>query len=324
MISLLVGDDVYAISKKLSEFKTSLDPTWINFNYHRFNAEALEEAIDCALTRALGRGRAKLVVVEDCNFKQFTEETLKILQLISQVTEQTHLVFVASGIDKRLKVAKFLLSQGKLFEFDLIPPWRTDLIAKAIGTLCRGMGLSLDRNIIEYLAGAIGNDSARVEAELHKLASYSNGGKLSVEEVRSLVPSTTQNSLQLAEAIRESNLTKAVNLLQELLEKETFPLAICATLITQFRTWMWVKAALVGGVKQDAEIARICQIANPKRVYFLKQEVASTTLKSLSSAVSMLLDLEASLKQGQKGVFILPSILAITKLFAHKKARLVR
>lgn len=316
MISLLVGDDFYAINKKLSEFKTSLDPAWINFNYHRFNASALEEALDCALTRALGRGKAKLVVVEDCNFKQFTEETLKILQLISQVPEQTHLVLVASGIDKRLKVAKFLLAQGKLFEFDLIPPWRTDLIAKSIGTLCRGMGLSLDKNIIEYLASAIGNDSARAEAELHKLASYSNGGKLSVEEVRSLVPSTTQNSLQLAEAIRESNLTKAVNLLQELLEKETFPLAICATLITQFRTWMWVKAALVGGVKQDAEIAKICQIANPKRVYFLKQEVSGVGLRSFAQAMSMLLELEVALKGGRKGDFMLTGILAIARVFS--------
>lgn len=324
MISLLVGDDVHAINKKLSDFKKSLDPAWINFNYHRFQASALEEAIDCALTRTLGREKGKLVVVEECNFKQFTEEALKILQLISQVPEQTHLVFVAPTIDKRLKVSKFLLAQGKLFEFDLIPPWRTDLITKSIGTQAKGMGLSLDRNIIEYLAGAIGNDSARAEAELHKLASYSNGGKLSVEEVRSLVPSTTQNSLQLAEAIRENNPKRAVNLLQELLEKETFPLAICATLITQFRTWMWVKTAIVGGVKQDTEIARICQIANPKRVYFLKREIASTPMKSLSSAVSMLLDLEAALKLGQKEDFMLPAILVIARLFACKRARRVK
>lgn len=316
MISLLVGDDVYAINKKLSELKKSLDPAWISFNYHQFNASALEDAIDCALTRAFGRGKAKLVVVEECNFKQFTEEELKILQLISQVREGTHLVFVASGIDKRLKVAKFLLSQGKLFEFDLIPPWRTDLIAKSIGSQCREMGFWLNRNIIEYLAGAIGNDSVRAEAELKKLASYSDGGKLSIEEVLALVPSTTQNSLQLASAIRESNATKAVNLLQDLLEKETFPLAICATLITQFRTWMWVKAALVGGVKQDAEIARICQIANPKRVYFLKQEVSGVSLGSLIRAMSMLLELEVALKGGKKGDLMLTAELAIVRVFS--------
>ncbi|MEQ9667466.1 DNA polymerase III subunit delta [Coleofasciculus sp. G2-EDA-02] len=319
MISLLVGDDFHAINKKLAAFKRSLDHAWINFNYHRFKSSALDEAIDCALTPALGMRKAKLVVVEECNFKQFTEEMMQILQLLPQVPQQTHLVFLAPAIDKRLKVSKFLLSQGKLFEFDLIPPWRTDLIAQSIRTQGRTMGLSLEKNIVEYLAGAIGNDSARAESELKKLASYSNGTKLNLKEVRSLVPSTTQNSLQLAEAIRENNCKRAVKLLQGLLEKETFPLAICATLITQFRTWMWVKAALVGGVRQDAEIAKICEISNPKRVYFLKREVASIPLKSLTQAVSLLLDLEASLKCGRKGDSMLVEILAINRLFADDK-----
>jgi DNA polymerase-3 subunit delta len=138
--------------------------------------------------------------------------------------------------------------------------------------------------------------------------------------VRSLVPSTTQNSLQLAVALRENNSKRAVYLLFDLLAIETFPLAICATLIAQFRTWLWVKAAIVGGVKQDAEIARICQIANPKRVYFLKKEVAAASLTSLSSAVSLLLDLEGSLKLGRKGDSMLPAILAIAQLFPPKKA----
>jgi len=35
MISLLVGDDLHAIHKKLSAFKKNLDPAWIGFNYHR-------------------------------------------------------------------------------------------------------------------------------------------------------------------------------------------------------------------------------------------------------------------------------------------------
>lgn len=321
MISLLIGDDLHAIHKKLSAFKKNLDPAWIGFNYHRFDASALNEAVDCALTPALGTEKAKLVVVEGCNFKQFTEEALEVLQLLPQVPEKTHLFFVAPSIDKRLKVAKFLLSQAKLFEFDLIPPWRTDLIARSIRTQALAIGLSLNSNAIDYLAVAIGNNPARAESELHKLATLSSGASLTLNQVRSLVPSTTQNSLQLAEALRENNSKRAVYLLLDLLAIETFPLAICATLIAQFRTWLWVKAAIVGGVKQDAEIARICQIANPKRVYFLRKEVAAASLTSLSSAVSLLLDLEGSLKLGRKGDSMLPAILAITQLFPSKKAR---
>ncbi|OCR01438.1 DNA polymerase III subunit delta [Oscillatoriales cyanobacterium USR001] len=321
MISLLIGDDLHAIQKKLSAFKKSLDPTWISFNYHRFDATALDEAINCALTPAVGTEKAKLVAIEGCNFKQFTSEVLDVLPLLPQIPEKTHLVFIASSIDKRLKVAKFLLSQAKLFEFDLIPPWRRDLISHSIRNQALTIGLSLNSNVIDYLAVAIGNNSARAESELYKLATYSRGTNLTLKEVRSLVPSTTQNSLQLAEALRENNCKIAVYLLQELLAIGTFPLAICATLITQFRTWLWVKAAIVGGVKQDAEIAQICQIANPKRVYFLRKEVAGASVTSLAAAMSLLLDLEASLKLGRKGDFMLPVILAIAQLFSPKKVK---
>ena len=56
-------------------------------------------------------------------------------------------------------------------------------------------------------------------------------------------------------------------------------------------------------------------------MYLLRKEVAAASLTSLSSAVSLLLDLEGSLKLGCKGDSMLPAILAIAQLFPPKKAR---
>jgi len=53
-------------------------------------------------------------------------------------------------------------------------------------------------------------------------------------------------------------------------------------------------------------------------VYFLRKEVAAASLTSLSSAVSLLLDLEGSLKLGGKGDSMLPAILAIAQLFPRE------
>lgn len=315
MIALLIGDDRYAIQKKLTSFKSALDPAWIAFNYHRFPQSSLSDAIDCALTTPFGGLKAKLVVVENCNFKQFDDDMLKTLSLLPQIPAYSQLVFVAPFIDKRLKVSKFLLSHSKLLEFMLIPSWRTDLIAQSISKQAKSLKLQLDNNIVDYLALAIGNDSARAESELHKLAIYESGCRLTETEVQALVPSQTQNSLQLAEAIRENNPRNVMTLLNELLARAELPLVICATLFTQFRTWLWVKAAMVNGVKLDSEIAKVCQIANPKRVYFLKQEVAATSELALVQAVTLLLDLEVSLKRGDGADSMLPSILAIARLF---------
>ena len=315
MIALLVGDDQYAIRKKLTSFKSALDPAWTAFNYHRFPQSSLSDAIDCALTIAFGTLKAKLIVVEDCNFKQFDDKMLKTLSLLPQIPDFSHLVFVAPSIDKRLKVSKFLISYAELLEFMLIPQWRTDLIAQSISAQAKSVKLLIDSNTVDYLALAIGNDSARAESELQKLAIYGSGRRLTKAEVEALVPSQTQNSLQLALAIRENDCKKAMTLLNELLARAEFPLVICATLSTQFRTWLWVKAAIENGVKLDSEIAKVCQIANPKRVYFLKKEVAATSELALAQAVTLLLELEVSLKRGAGADSMLPSILAIARLF---------
>jgi DNA polymerase-3 subunit delta len=315
MITLLIGDDQYAIKKKLTSFKSALDPAWTTFNYHRFPQSSLSDAIDCALTIPFGTLKAKLIVVEDCNFKQFDDDMLKTLSLLPQIPDFSHLVFVAPSFDKRLKVSKFLILHAMLLEFMLIPPWRTDLIAQSISSQAKSLKLLLDTNTVDYLAQAIGNDLTRAESELQKLAIYGEGRRLTNAEVQTLVPSQTQNSLQLAEAIRENNPRKAMTLLDELLASAEFPLVICATLSTQFRTWLWVKAAIVSGVKLDGEIAKVCQIANPKRVYFLKKEVAATSELALAQAVILLLELEVSLKRGAKTDSMLPSILTIARLF---------
>jgi DNA polymerase-3 subunit delta len=52
------------------------------------------------------------------------------------------------------------------------------------------------------------------------------------------------------------------------------------------------------GERNPQAIAQAAEISNPKRIYFLLQEVKSLPLQQLISALPLLLELEASLKQG--------------------------
>lgn len=327
-ILLLVGANQHGIAEQLAGLKCKLDPTWIAFNYHQFSALALAEALIAVRTPAVGDHR-KVVVVEDCNFSnqtQFGERQLETLQLIDRIPDTTLLIFIAASIDKRLKLVKHLLKHGQLKEFPLIPPWRSDLIAQAISQATaklnanqnKAMKLVLSRECVNYLAGAIGNDLTRVDSELRKLKVYAQGKPLTKAEVEALVPCQTQNTLQLAEAMRKGDAAKAVSLLNELLSRSEVPMAIITTLITQFRTWLWVKSTLTDYTKRkDVEIAQLCGIANPNRLYYLRQEVAATPVKSLVQAVICLFDMEVSLKQGSRPNSMLPVILAITRLFQN-------
>lgn len=254
----------------------------------------------------------KIIIFERCNFKQFGEEGLKLLQCLPQLPETSHLIFIALSLDKRLKVAQQLLKHANLKEFLLPPPWRTDAIAGEITIQAKLLQLRLTPDAINYLAQALGNDTIRIAAELNKLAVFANSHPLDIKSVKTLVPKTTQTSLQLATAMREGQTRQVAALLNDLLTRAEYPLAIVATLMTQFRTWLWVKAALEKGMKKDTEIAQLCGIGNPKRLYFIRQEVRGISLRSLTQSVTALLDLEVALKTHARAEALLPALLQIT------------
>ncbi|OYE02170.1 DNA polymerase III subunit delta [Nostoc sp. 'Peltigera membranacea cyanobiont' 232] len=314
MIVLLTGDDQHAIQEQLNEYKAEIDSQWLTLCYHRFPADRVDRAISVARTRSLTGGK-KLVIVENCHLKQWGDTELETLQQLVQVPEFTILVFVATNVDKRLKIYKHLVKYAKLFEFPLIPPWRTDLIEKAIATHAKKIKLVLSKGAVEYLAEAIGNDMTRAATELRKLYIYGNGRQLELAEVKELVPCQTQSSLQLASAIRQGESNQVLHLLDDLLSRSEPLMVIVATLLTQFRTWLWVKSAIVSGIKKDSELAQLCNISNPNRIYYLRQEVANTSINALAKAVTMVLDLEMSIKRGAESKDLLLIILSVSRLF---------
>jgi DNA polymerase-3 subunit delta len=91
-----------------------------------------------------------------------------------------------------------------------------------------------------------------------------------------------------------------------------------ATLVGQFRTWLWVKMLSETGAK-DEEIAKEADIGNPKRLYFLRQELQQVSTQQLSQVLPELLKLEFALKQGQEAEMALQThALMICQIMAKK------
>jgi DNA polymerase III subunit delta len=116
--------------------------------------------------------------------------------------------------------------------------------------------------------------------------------------VATLVISNTQNSLQLASAILRGDGVKALGLVADLIDKNEPALRIVATLIGQFRTWLWVKLMVNAGERDQKAIATAAEVGNPKRIYFLTKDVQSLSLSQLTSTLRLLLELEFDLKRG--------------------------
>jgi DNA polymerase-3 subunit delta len=153
---------------------------------------------------------------------------------------------------------------------------------------------------MEALSQAVGNQTRQLHSELEKLRLFQGDRPepLSLAEVSSLVAASTQNSLQLAAAIRVGDTQQSLNLLSDLFARNEPPLRIVATLVGQFRTWFWVKLLTTQGERDNAAIAQAAEIGNPKRVYFVQQEIRNLSLAQLRQTLPLLLELEYGLKQG--------------------------
>jgi DNA polymerase-3 subunit delta len=202
--------------------------------------------------------------------------------------------------DGRLRSTKLLQKYAHIREFSLIPPWKTEQLVEQVKSYSKDVGVKLTIGGVELLAQAVGNDTRQLFNELEKLRLYATDSATPLDEstVAKLVTANTQNSLQLAAAIRDGDGAKALELVADLINKNEPALRISATLIGQFRTWLWVKLMVSEGERDSKAIATAAEVSNPKRIYFLTREVQSLSLIQLTSTLRVLLELEVNLKRG--------------------------
>ena len=300
------GEDDFAVERAVVLLRSRiLDEQWISFNYtllRQDEPDATIGALNQIMTPPFGSGGRLVWLVNSTICQHCPDNVLAELErTLPVIPENSCLLLTSSNKpDERLKSTKILRKFATFQEFPLISPWKTELLVQSVKEAAQTVGVKLTANSVEMLAEAIGNDTRLLYNELEKLRLYAEGSNqpLDVNAVAQLVKNTTQNSLQLAVAIRTGDSAKALVILAELLAVSEPPLRIVATLIGQFRTWLWVKIMIESGERNQQAIAQAVEIGNPNRIYYLQKEVNSLGVQQLITSLPLLLELEVSLKQG--------------------------
>ncbi|MGQ9871776.1 DNA polymerase III subunit delta [Leptodesmis sp.] len=300
------GNDDFAIAQAVSAIhKQVLDPAWESFNYDKISPEqpdGLVQGLNQVMTPPFGSGSRLVWFVDTILGQRCPEEVLLELErTLSGLPVTSVLLLTArSKPDSRLKSTKLLQKYAEIREFSLVPAWKTDLIVKQVRQVAQELGVKLTPAAVERVAEAVGNDTRQLYNELEKLRVFAGRTKQPLDEaaIAPLITTTTQNALKLASAIRQGQVALALELVAELLRHNEPALAIVKTLVGQFRLWLWVKLMLEAGERDEAAIVEAAELANPKRLYFLKQEVQFLSSTSLLRTLPLLLELEASLKRG--------------------------
>ncbi|BBA79217.1 DNA polymerase III subunit delta [cyanobacterium endosymbiont of Rhopalodia gibberula] len=305
-IYLLWGEDDFAITKTVKKkLETLLDPNWLQFNYDKIYGDqpnAMEKALNQAMTSVFGMGKRLVWVINTTICQECSEEVFSQLQqILPAIPEDSHLLLTSSKKpDFRLKSTKLLKKYAEVQEFSLISPWKTDELINQVKCISQEIGVQLTPKATELLVEFIGNNTRKLSYELEKLRLYSldQTMPLDIDIITTLVNASSQSSLQLAQAIRQGNKERSLQLIADLIAHNEPALKLVATLVGQFRTWAMVKLQIESGQKDDKVIAKAADIANPKRLYFLRRELKSFSGQQLLATLPVLLELEFALKQG--------------------------
>ena len=318
------GEDDFAIAQAVEKLQNRvLDPNWLQFNYHKLSCdrpETIIEGLNQVMTPVFGVGE-RLVWLVDTDLTQqkpsadILEELERTLKIIPQTS---HLLFTTNKkLDGRLSSTKLLRKYCEVKDFSLIPPWKSDLITAQVKETAKDMELKLTGSAIASLAEAVGNNTRQLWNELEKLKIYwgDNDKPLDENAVTQLVLCNTQNSLQLATAIKDGRGDRALGLVSDLINRNEPALKIVATLIGQFRTWTIVKLMQQAG-ENNKEIATAAGINNPNRLYFIEREIRTTDAEQFLAALPLLLELEYSLKSGAEALCTLQTkVVELCSLF---------
>ena len=313
-VYLYWGEDDFAIAKAVEKLQNKvLDPNWLQFNFHKIvgdRPEAIIESLNQVMTPVFGLGERLIWLVDTnlCQQKPSADLLRELERTLKAVPPTAHLLLTThKKLDGRLGSTKLLRKYAVVKEFGLIPPWKTDLIAAQVKDAAQKSQLKLTPAAIELLAESVGNNTRQLWNEIEKLNVYWGDRLEPLNEkiVAQLVLCNTQNSLQLAAAIRDSRTDEALGLVTDLINRNEPALKIVATLVGQFRTWTIVKLMQQSGNRDNKAIASAAGISNPNRLYFINKELQGTNADGLLATLPMLLELEHSLKSGGEALTVL-------------------
>ncbi|MGF1515056.1 MAG: DNA polymerase III subunit delta [Elainellaceae cyanobacterium] len=319
------GDDDYSLNRAAQALRAqALDPSWASVNFDKCMSDGdIVAALGQAMTPPFGAGQRFIWLANTSLGQQCPKPLLAELErtLPSVPATTVLLLTAAQKPDGRLKSTKLLQMHAQVREFSSIPPWKTDQLVRQVQDAARDINLPLAAQTADLLAEAVGNNTRQLHAELEKLRLYTRGQPVTPEAVSQLVGTYTQSSIKLATAIRQGNTAAALTQIQELLSRNEPSLRIVAVLVGQFRTWLWIKLMLAAGERDERAIAQAAEVRNPKRIYFLKQEVKRPSLLGLQRSLPLLLELESGLKLGGGEMLMQTKIIELCQLFRLQSAR---
>ncbi|HSJ04962.1 MAG TPA: DNA polymerase III subunit delta [Verrucomicrobium sp.] len=176
-------------------------------------------------------GGEKLVWLKNCNFLADTQvgrtnAAIEGMEMILDYVEQ-HLpndvkfLLSASQVDKRRAAYKRLIKMADVRVFDKPDTSKTgweDEVIPLVERRARELGVSFENEALEMLVQLAGEDTRQLDSEVEKLSLYTDGRRVTVDDVRLLVPLNRAGVVfELGNALGKRDLRRALELVRTLI-----------------------------------------------------------------------------------------------------------
>jgi len=293
-VYLFVGKEKYLKECAISELRSfSLDSSSAELDYKVLHGQdtSADEITSCAGTRPFFSSK-RLIVVKDFD-KLSKEDTAKIVAYIKNPSQHTCLILDsddASILEDEPSIARY----AKVVRFT---PLSDDELSNWITRYLAAKSKTIDDDARDILKESKGSDLLTLSHELDKLITFVNKrANVTKDDVESLVgKSVMASAFDIASAIGDKNVSKAVKIVYELTSSGKKPYEIIGILSWFFKRLLKAKLLLAKG-DAESSVGYKLRIHRKSTEEFFTQ-VHSFSVADIESKMKTLLDADLGIKR---------------------------
>ena len=324
-IHIIWGTDTKACENKIENLiDSNISKQWENFNLSKLNGEDENQVFRSLVeiqTPPFGEGARVIVLknnplfnVKNDNFAIKFESTLQNIP--------SNNLFILHNINKpdaRIKTTKSIKKliekkEAKEHNYNLPSIWDSASQIHYVERIAKEMNIKLAKHTASAIVDSIGTESSRLENGLQKALLYINAKNknsenlLTVKDIEEVFDKDQSNIFVIIDSLISNNISQALIDINILINQGEPPLRLIAGLTSQIRIYTIV--LLLSDEKDLTKISKLAGIANPKRIYFIKNQVRNCSPKFLINLMIKLLDIESYLKRGNNPINVFTENLA--------------
>lgn len=308
-IHFLWGDEDYLIERAINKLKKEILGNDVNeLNYRAVDNPNFAQFSELIRTNAMMFG--DVIIQIKCQ-KYFLEsktkeklddkQTAELISGLNSVSDKIHLILVCptprgekKKPDSRKKLYKEILKLTKPQEFPSYRSYEEYKLIPIIQKMANDIDLKINQNECSLLIQTVGSSLRDISTQLEKLKLYAYPQNVVSEKMIKEIVNSNSDIFNLVDLILAKKWTHAMNLINEILQKEHFlpSLAFLQTSITNM-----LKIKLYANTMSSFDLA----IKLNQNEYVLKKNIEKLTSVSLDDLVNIKINLtnaEYNLKSG--------------------------